>query len=159
MTGLFCTSTFLCLRDPDTDKIGSEPGALERTLQSLSRSPLRSSRHRSYTACEMFYLTMTTNTSPCVSIMAAQYPLLLLRTELTFPTVLDIQVVWSLAHHSSAFQMDCSNYRVIRNRWMNGLLPSKPYHHWWYVSIIISCAFNRYETGPHRLNIHLFNYC
>lgn len=90
MTGLFCTSTFLCLRDPDTDKIGSEPGALERTLQSLSRSPLRSSRHRSYTACEMFYLTMTTNTSPCVSIMAAQYPLLLLRTELTFPTVLDI---------------------------------------------------------------------
>lgn len=109
MTGLFCTSTFLCLRNPDTDKIGSEPGALERTLQSLSRSPLRSSRHRSYTACEMFYLTMTTNTSPCVSIMAAQYPLLLLRTELTFPTVLDIQVVWSLAHHSSAFQMDCSN--------------------------------------------------
>lgn len=47
--------------------------------------------------------------------MAAQYSLQLLRTELTFPTILDIQVVWSLAHYSSAFQMDLQSYQKQMN--------------------------------------------
>lgn len=116
--------------------------------------------------------------SQWLCFVAAQNSLQLLCTDLISHSCSQTFRLFGLWHITLLlFKWSVPGYRVTRKVWMNGPVPSKPYHHWLYVFVFIIyfyqtlpplavcfyfyhfCSFNRYETGPCCLNILLFDYC
>lgn len=136
---------FLGLRDSEVNKISSKPVPLEPTFQSLSRAHYKviDIGHAQCLRCFIWHWPQAL--PHCVFIMVISCG-----CTVFFPVAMH----WLYNHSYSVGYSDCLRecfmvfahllfkwivpiYRVNSNVWMNGLVPSKPYHHLLYVFIFI----------------------